>query len=287
MALYPNGSYMSRSPGRHFGGATAAVGGTSAGLGVLLRNDGARMNRFVNASFSRTASTPDGYGIRSPWPAIKVGGLSGVGRITLTTAGNLLSGGPMTGSGAISLAANTPSLGLIARMSGSGSWSLVKGTAAMSGVVKMTGSGSFSLTKGVANLGMIVPMSGSGGFGIAGYGDIRMRLSMSGGWTPFSTLSPEGLAAAVWQANASTYNDAGTMGEKLNGAGSAGNPWTEVIESGLTAAQVMRIIAAALAGTSQKTGTTIVFKGLDGSTDRITGEFDTDGNRTGTVLDGN
>lgn len=197
MALYPNGSYMSCSPGRHFGGATAAVGGTSAGLGVLLRNGGARMNRFVSATFGKTVSTPDGYGIRSPWPALKVGGLSGVGKITLTTAGNLLSGGPMTGSGAINLTSNTPSLSLIASLSGTGAWSLVKGTAALAGVVKMTGSGSFSLTKGAANLGLIVPMTGSGSFGIAGYGDIRMKLSLSGRWTPFSTLSPEGLAAAV------------------------------------------------------------------------------------------
>lgn len=44
--------------------------------------------------------------------------------------------------------------------------------------------------------------------------------------TPFTELSPENLAAAVWNAIASAYNDSGTMGQKLNGAGSAGDPWT-------------------------------------------------------------
>lgn len=44
--------------------------------------------------------------------------------------------------------------------------------------------------------------------------------------TPFTELSPENLAAAVWSALAASYNDSGTMGQKLNGAGSAGDPWT-------------------------------------------------------------
>ncbi|MBK7330866.1 MAG: hypothetical protein IPI85_17805 [Dehalococcoidia bacterium] len=43
------------------------------------------------------------------------------------------------------------------------------------------------------------------------------------------------------------YNDVGTMGEKMNDAGS-GNPWTEVIEGSYTAAELLRIITAALAG---------------------------------------
>lgn len=34
------------------------------------------------------------------------------------------------------------------------------------------------------------------------------------------------IVAAVWSALAAEYNESGTMGEKLNGAGSAGDPWT-------------------------------------------------------------
>ena len=44
--------------------------------------------------------------------------------------------------------------------------------------------------------------------------------------TPFTELSPENLAAAVWNAMAATYNGSGSMGEKLNAAGTAGDPWT-------------------------------------------------------------
>lgn len=34
------------------------------------------------------------------------------------------------------------------------------------------------------------------------------------------------LVAAIWGAIAADYNESGTMGQKLNGAGSAGDPWT-------------------------------------------------------------
>lgn len=40
--------------------------------------------------------------------------------------------------------------------------------------------------------------------------------------TPFTELSPENLAASVWNSVASAYNEAGTMGEKMNDAGTGG-----------------------------------------------------------------
>ena len=70
------------------------------------------------------------------------------------------------------------------------------------------------------------------------------------------------------------------------GTSAAGDPWAQTIEGSFTAAEVMRLIAAALAGTSTKAGNTITFKGIDGTTDRIVGSFDAENNRTGAVLDG-
>ena len=67
---------------------------------------------------------------------------------------------------------------------------------------------------------------------------------------------------------------------------SAAEIWQHVIENSLSAEQLVRIMAAALAGTSQKDGSTITFKGVDGVTDRIAGSFDAENNRTGAVLDG-
>ena len=105
--------------------------------------------------------------------------------------------------------------------------------------------------------------------------------------TPFTDLSPENLATAVWSAVASDNNDTGTMGEKVNDAGSASNPWTEVIEGTYTAAELLRVIAAALAGELAGAGTTtITITGVDGTTDRITATVDGTGNRTAVTLDG-
>ena len=105
--------------------------------------------------------------------------------------------------------------------------------------------------------------------------------------TPFTTLSPENLATAVWSASAAENNDTGTMGEKLNDAGSASNPWTEVIEGSYTAAEMLRIIAAALAGElSGAATTTITILGIDNATDRIVATVTADGNRTAVTLDG-
>jgi hypothetical protein len=45
---------------------------------------------------------------------------------------------------------------------------------------------------------------------------------MTGSMNPFTELSPEGLANAVWSALASENNVANTMGAKLNTASSGG-----------------------------------------------------------------
>ena len=40
--------------------------------------------------------------------------------------------------------------------------------------------------------------------------------------SPFTELSPQGLAQAVWNSLATEYNTSGTMGKKLNTASSGG-----------------------------------------------------------------
>jgi hypothetical protein len=102
--------------------------------------------------------------------------------------------------------------------------------------------------------------------------------SMSSNITSLSELSPESLASSVWSALASKHNQSGTMGEKLNGAGSAGNPWTEIIEGTYTAAEVMRMLAAVAAGKTTivdngNGSATVVFRDLEDTADRVTAEM--------------
>jgi hypothetical protein len=87
------------------------------------------------------------------------------------------------------------------------------------------------------------------------------------------------IAQEIWQAQATQYNSTGTMGEKLNGAGTAGNPWTEVIESGLTAGQVMKVIASVLAGKTVITdlgggNATVVFRDVNDTKDVVTADME-------------
>ena len=62
--------------------------------------------------------------------------------------------------------------------------------------------------------------------------------------------------------------------------------WQRAIENGHTSEQMMRIMFAALAGTSEQAGSTIAFKSADGATSRIIGSFDAANNRVGVILDG-
>lgn len=99
-------------------------------------------------------------------------------------------------------------------------------------------------------------------------------------------LNTSNVGAAVWGASAAASNAAGTMGEKLNDAGSASNPWTEVIESGYTAAEILRLLASVSAGKASGGGTgSIAFRDLADTKDRTVLTVDVEGNRTGVALD--
>ncbi len=59
-----------------------------------------------------------------------------------------------------------------------------------------------------------------------------------------------------------------------------------VVEGGYTVRELLRVMAAALAGESSGGGsTTITFIGVDGATDRIIATVDANGNRSSVVLD--
>jgi hypothetical protein len=132
---------------------------------------------------------------------------------------------------------------------------------------------------------MIAAITGSGtaaGSTLTGTGELDADITVTG-----TGLSTANVGQAVWSALAASNNVANTMGEKLNDAGSASNPWTEVIESGYTAAEILRILAAVMAGEVSGGGSGVeTFKGLDGSTDRVISTVDDDGNRTSVVVDG-
>jgi hypothetical protein len=141
----------------------------------------------------------------------------------------------------------------------------------LAGAANFTGLG-FSLTPvlgALAGMSTEIPVSVTMSPSITAKGFMAANITSEG-----EAVTPTSVAAGVWNALAASYDTAGTMGEKLNASGSASNPWIEVIESGLTAAEILRLIAAAVQGnaTGLESGSP-VFKGLDGTTDRITATY--------------
>jgi hypothetical protein len=238
--LYPNGQRALTFPGTRVGGSLAGSGTTAySGVG------GARLNGTAN--FAKTASKPEGYAPHgAPVMPVKAGGMGGIGRIVVSGSGNLLQGGPMEGTGSIAWTTPSASLSLITSMSGTATITLSGNNSDLKLVIGMDGTGTMTFT-GAGGLSMIVPFDGTGAFGITGSGDLRGRLSMEGSWTPFSELSPEGLAAAVWGAVASANNDAGTMGQKLNSAASGGVDYGSMADAVRTElqAELLRIVELA------------------------------------------
>jgi hypothetical protein len=295
-----------QAKGRLFAGicgtiTTGATGSIAAGAFAqrvpATWTDGGRVRNFDSgwatvisgACQSAKSARPYGYLPPSCWILPRTaGGIASRGGLlhgtgTLTASGalgrNLLA--TIAGSGSLS-ATGALIVSAIANLTGDGTISTANLLAVLQAAATITGSG--SLAADVTALGwMLGNLAGSGTLTGVRYATGTLEADI----TPFTTLSPENLASAVWDALATDSNDPGTMGEKVNDAGSASNPWTEVIEGSYTAAEMLRIIAAALAGELAGAGTTtITIQGIDATTDRIVATVDGTGNRTAVTLDG-
>lgn len=283
MALLGNYSVYYKSPGRWFGG-----GATGQGVDLLAFNlTGAARARFSGPDWEPKSGVPDGYRPPYTWVLpLSEGGMAarstivGTGALAASGAMGLNATAALTGTGSLS-ATGALIVSAVAALTGSGSVS-ANIVAVLNAVAAITGTGSLSGTM-TAYGALAAALNGVGALSAPGYGVGHMAADI----TPFTELSPESLAAAVWNALAAENNDVGTMGEKLNDAGSGSNPWTEVIEGSYTAAEMLRIIAAALAGQlSGAATTTITIKGIDESTNRIVATVTEDGNRSAITLNG-
>lgn len=120
-------------------------------------------------------------------------------------------------------------------------------------------------------------------------------------------LTAEQVAAAVWSSLTAQFNAAGTMGQALNGAGTAGDPWTANLSSyapgtagdalanvldldaeihpGLTLQTALQALLAVAAGkASGGGGDTITFRDLTDTKDAVTMTVDANGNRTASTV---
>jgi hypothetical protein len=186
---------------------------------------GSRFNRFYGETFSKLSATPVGYyagGARIlPITAGALGGTSSQ-PVTVSVSGALNEGRNISGSTAISFTVNGADLLLSALISGTSTLTVTLNSPALGAAVGIQGSTSFALTPNTPILGALAGLFGEATVSVNAQGLVTATGNMSGDITPYTELSPQSLAAAVWNALASNYNDAGTMGNKLNTASSGG-----------------------------------------------------------------
>ena len=238
---------------------------TTTALQIYALPNGAypTLTWFIPQKRGQIGSSNQIYGNGALAPGL-VGGRNGVA--TLTGAGNIT-------SAPLSLLAS-----LIANLTGAGDISPppnLIATLLLAG--NLTGSGALTAVLN-AYASVQASLSGAGTLTAPPYGTGTLAANITGE----SALSPQTLAAAVWSALAAQYNVAGTMGNKLNSAGSTADPWSVILDGSYSAGDLMKLMSAALAGelAGAPTGP-IVIKSVNGSTIRITATVDANGNRTG------
>lgn len=221
--LLNNYAVRNDNQSRSLGGLTDPTWGT---YGSRMMTFYVGDNNVVNVT-NRMSMPPEGY--RPPYSYVlapKEGGMStyvfGIGTVsTAVTIPGLFTTADLEGSGTITNAAAGLVVELIAALVGSGSINadISSQLVAVAGLV-----GSGDLTGAASALaGLVASLTGSGTLtaGQEALGEMTANIFVNQ-----SQAEVEQIVEAVWNAFAAEYNISGTMGEKLNGAGSAGDPWT-------------------------------------------------------------
>ena len=238
------------------------------------------------AAFGELAGVPDGVNHPTSWlMPLQAGRISARSNdITFSTSAAGTLGLPASGSTSITFTVPNADLQLV--VSASGSTSITFSTSAdLAGALAAVGNADISFTVPNATLGAIINAEGNAPITWSLSATPRAIGVLSGDITPFTELSPQSLADAVWSALANAYTASGTMGELLNSAGSAADPLLGTVEGTLTLRDVQRILLAVAAGNATGLeGSTMVFKSQDGATDRVAATYSS-GARTVTTVD--
>jgi len=238
--LLGNYSVIHKSPARFLSGITPSDNRSNWNKSAMNRSvyitsgtglvSGSNTSFPMGASFSYTSSTPNGY--RPPYSWVIAQSDGGMAVMNLVSGSSIVSYGNLAGgrnaignlwSGTTTVTAN---LGLIvsavAALSGSGFCDLNM-IGRLDAVANLSGTGFITSALG-AIASVVIELTGNGTIN-SGTTFLTANGNMTGDITPYSELSPENLAASVWNSLAASFNVGGTMGNKLNAAGSASDPW--------------------------------------------------------------
>lgn len=222
------------------------MGGTFAGERTLW-GQSERRNVFAGAFDARSGGMPSGHLAPSSWSLPQSGGgmsaftsIYGAGTVTGAGAGGKNGAAGLTGAGTITGLGELV-VSAIAALVGTGTLT-GNALASLNAAAALAGSG--DLVGAFEALGFsFANLSGAGSLTITPYAVGSMAANI----TPFTELSPQNLATAVWG---------------------------QIIEAGYSADEILRLLAAESAGAATGLeGANPQFKGLDGTTTRIDGTY--------------
>lgn len=262
MLLSANAMRLGGGPLRSFSGVTSIAGGYRREhheqTGALF-NFFAGQHRVTNVT--DRSSKP--AGARHPVafrPARKSGGLASRNECLISVtpaAANLAAGRNISGETNITFSVPDAQLQLVVSASGSASFSLTT-SANLAGALFASGNTSVTFTVPAALLGAVADLTG----------------------TATITVSPTGVLTAIGNLSGTTA-DTGA----LTAPNVANAVWQYLVETGFTAEQMLRIVAAVTAGKSTGGPGSPVFRNLADTKDRVTGTADSDGNRSAATYD--
>jgi hypothetical protein len=188
--------------------------------------------------------------------------IEGATTLTITVSDAVLSAAKYTaGTAAITFAVADANLAGAAYSTGTSTLSLALANANLVGARYGSGSTAITFSLDVPTLGAVADLIGVGAISFSGTGTPRAIGYLEGTTDEqaASTLTADAVATAVWG-------------------------W--IVEAGYTSEEILRLLSAATVGASSGAPDgPIVFTGLDGTTARVSGAVDGDGNRSSVVLD--
>ncbi|CAB4137002.1 hypothetical protein UFOVP313_46 [uncultured Caudovirales phage] len=243
--------------------------------------------RVQTSVFGRLAGVPDGSthpaSFLMPLRSGRISSRSTLSSFSLSAAGTR----GLPGVGSVSFSISVPAAELLLVVSGGGTCSFsFSPTGALAGALAAIGSTNISFSIGGVNIGAIVNLTGPGSFSFSGSSTPRALGALAGNISPFETLSPQSLAAAVWNALSADSNQAGSMGALVRNLPNEILDLTNGVESDRTVREALRLILAAVAGKVSGAGSsTITIRDSSDTKNRITASVDSQGNRTSIIYD--
>lgn len=225
MSLLGNYSVILKNPATFIGGTQ--VSNCRSAFGENGQNLQMYFGESEGGGLPPTASLPTGTEPPYSYHLADKGGelssttlINGVSSISLSLSNGINIIASLNGAGTVNEAGLSLVTSMIASLAGTGTI-----TGSMVGTIQMAadlaGSGNITGALGMLS-GMFANLSGQGSLSA----DLKGKLAMASTiYVNQSEATVEQIAGAILNALASDYNLSGTIGEAINGAGAAGNPW--------------------------------------------------------------